>query len=62
MKELKSGLLVRAEEYYRLLDWKDLNQEKFESFIKSYNIHTFSINELSLDNYNKLLKFAKIKS
>ena len=59
MKQLKSGILVNAETYYKLLDWKDNNPKKFDFWVISYRV-THSINDLSLENYNALLDFANI--
>ena len=58
-KILKSGIKVEDQEYYKLLDWKDSNKDKFELFCdQQHIIYSTSINSMSLILYTHLLIFA----
>ncbi len=59
MKILRSGLKVNDSEYYKLLEWKDVNGFKFKQWCNERNIN-YSINDMSLENYAALLYFAEI--
>lgn len=60
-KELLSGIEVDAQQYYKLLEWKDQNMSLFLWWCKENNYHYASINVMTQDEYNKLIKYAKIK-
>ncbi len=64
-KQLKSGVIVDAAEYYELLEWKDTNSLLFKVFLRDNHLDNnptnYSINNLNLDFYNKLLAFSGIK-
>ena len=57
-KKLKSGIEVDAGEYYTLLEWKDNNMEEFMNWC-NYNFLTYSINDLSLKDYQQLLNYIQ---
>jgi len=61
-KTLLSGILVNADEYYKLLEWKDTHYYSFHNWCM-HNIPeqkmSLSINKLSLYKYNLLLEYAK---
>lgn len=59
-KTLSSGIKVDDQEYYKLLDWKDSNEDKFEIFCDQQHImYSTSINGMSLILYTHLLIFSK---
>lgn len=58
-RTLKSGIVVDADQYYKLLEWKDANTKKFMFFCESY-FCSYSINEMSIQSYNALLQFANL--
>lgn len=58
MKQLRSGILVKIQQYHLLLEWKDLYPDKFEFFTRSCRAPYASINDMYTDDYNKLLIFA----
>lgn len=59
MKTLQSGLVVDEEQYYKLLEWKDNNMHEYITFCTN-NACSYSINKMNKEQYDTLLKFAKI--
>lgn len=59
MKTLASGLIVNTEQYYKLLEWKDNDIHRFINYCIVMN-YPYSINRMTKEQYNDLLKFAKI--
>ncbi len=59
MKTLASGIQVDSDTYYKLLEWKDNNMEKFAWWCKEYCIGP-SINTFDKDTYNVLLQYANL--
>ena len=58
--KLKSGITVDTEKYYKLLEWKDTNMEKFKFFCDEYRLKNYSINSMNTETYYALLQFSNL--
>ena len=62
-KTLESGLVVNDQQYYKLLEWKDNNMEKFIFWCIEYGLYQKEeqvINKLNPTFYRALVDFANI--
>jgi len=57
-KILESGIEVEADEYYKLLEWRDNNRDKFRAFLEEYGLTNESINLYNKQQYSWLLMFS----
>jgi len=58
--KLISGITVETQQYYKLLEWKDNNMEKFKFFCDEYKLKTYSINDMNSVTYKALLQFSNL--
>lgn len=57
LKELKSGIKVNFDMYYKLLELKDKNMQEFVTFCDE-NMLPYSINDMTYAQYNRALRKA----
>lgn len=60
-KKLLSGTVVSSALYYQLLDWKDTNMNSYLIWCGDNKIIDSSINNMTLDEFNRLCKYANVK-